>query len=357
MTGEFSVQRAHALVSDLFTPRLGVYWGDLLASFTVCAAAFWAAGPAGYATPLGVLLSAVSTLAAYRCAAFIHELAHLRGKRALRRFRRAWNLLVGTPLLMPAFTFDAHVNHHNVRSYGTSRDPEYRPLDRLSRRQALAFLGSSFVLPLLAPIRFGLLTPLSLVNARLRRHLYTHFTTLKIDLDYAGAAPADRRQARAWLVQEAGCMLWVVLAAALLLSGTVPAERAVQAYAVHSALLLINAVRTLLSHRWSGDEEPMSLVDQMMDSINHPRRPLLTGLWAPLGLRLHALHHLFPGMPYHSLPEAHRRLSAALPPDSAYHRTASDGLTASVAALWKETGRVRRPARGRRTAPRPLIRS
>ena len=30
------------------------------------------------------------------------------------------------------------------------------------------------------------------------------------------------------------------------------------------------------------------------------------------------LHHLLPRLPYHSLPEAHRRLSAALPETSAY---------------------------------------
>jgi fatty acid desaturase len=339
MTGDFSVKQAHDLVADLFTPRPAVYWADLAASFGVSAAAFWAARPAGYATPAGALLFVVSTLAAYRCAAFIHELAHLRGRRALRRFRRGWNALVGIPFMMPAFMFDAHVKHHSVRSYGTRDDPEYRPLDRLTRRQALAFLGSSFVLPLLAPVRFGLLTPVSLVNARLRRHLHTHFTTLKIDLDYVGGPPADRRQARAWLVQELACALWAAVAAALLIIGTIPVERAVQGYAVYSALLLVNAVRTLVSHRWNGDEEPMGLVEQMMDSVNHPRRPLLTGLWAPLGLRLHALHHLFPGMPYHSLPEAHRRLTAALPPGSAYHRTASSGLPASIAALWNGIGR------------------
>jgi hypothetical protein len=37
----------------------------------------------------------------------------------------------------------------------------------------------------------------------------------------------------------------------------------------------------------------------------------------PLGLRYHALHHLFPSLPYHALGTAHRRLIVALPPDSA----------------------------------------
>ena len=47
--------------------------------------------------------------------------------------------------------------------------------------------------------------------------------------------------------------------------------------------------------------------------------PCRISVWPPVGLRYHALHHLLPGVPYHALPEAHRRLQAALPGDSQYH--------------------------------------
>jgi hypothetical protein len=42
-------------------------------------------------------------------------------------------------------------------------------------------------------------------------------------------------------------------------------------------------------------------------------------LLCPVGLRFHALHHLFPGLPYHNLEKAHGRLSTALPVSSDYH--------------------------------------
>jgi fatty acid desaturase len=59
-------------------------------------------------------------------------------------------------------------------------------------------------------------------------------------------------------------------------------------------------------------------------------------MWAPVGLRFHALHHLLPGLPYHALPEAHRRLMAALPPDSPYRRTNSPSLRASLTHLFRD---------------------
>jgi fatty acid desaturase len=60
-------------------------------------------------------------------------------------------------------------------------------------------------------------------------------------------------------------------------------------------------------------------------------------LWAPVGLRFHALHHLLPGVPYHHLLEAHRRLVAALGADSPYHRANYAGLPGLVGRLVRST--------------------
>eukprot|EP01035_Chromulina_nebulosa_P007781 gene7781-10516_t len=40
---------------------------------------------------------------------------------------------------------------------------------------------------------------------------------------------------------------------------------------------------------------------QYLDSVNVPPPGLLPALWAPVGLRYHALHHLLPSVPYHAL--------------------------------------------------------
>jgi fatty acid desaturase len=88
-------------------------------------------------------------------------------------------------------------------------------------------------------------------------------------------------------------------------------------------LLFFHAMRIMVGHRYQSDGEPQGRIEQVLDSFNFTRNRLVTSLLAPLGFRLHALHHLFPKIPYHNMPEAHRRISAALPPDSFYHAAES----------------------------------
>jgi fatty acid desaturase len=99
----------------------------------------------------------------------------------------------------------------------------------------------------------------------------------------------------------------------------------------------LNALRTLGAHRYLHAHEEMTFVEQLLDSINYPRHPLIAGLWAPIGLRFHALHHLCPSLPYHNLAKAHQKLMAELPADSPYRQTESPGLWVSIADLWRRS--------------------
>ncbi len=106
-------------------------------------------------------------------------------------------------------------------------------------------------------------------------------------------------------------------------------------------MAVLNQVRTLVAHLWENDGEAMSVTAQYLDSVNVPPPALLPALWAPVGLRYHALHHLLPSLPYHALGTVHRRLSAALEEASPYHRASHAGLPVLV-------GRIARSTRGRR---------
>jgi fatty acid desaturase len=78
----------------------------------------------------------------------------------------------------------------------------------------------------------------------------------------------------------------------------------------------------------------MTFEKQLVDSVNFPERPWFTELWGPIGTRYHALHHLFPRLPYHNLGKAHRRLTEGLPADSVYHQTSEVSLTSAIKKLW-----------------------
>ncbi len=135
------------------------------------------------------------------------------------------------------------------------------------------------------------------------------------------------------------CFLWTATIAVLLTTGIVPIGFLITAYLLSVFVLTLNGLRTLGAHRYTNAGGEMTFIEQLLDSINYPRRPLISELWAPVGLRFHALHHLFPSLPYHNLSVAHARLMAELPADSPYRLTESDSLVSSLLQLWR-TSRV-----------------
>jgi hypothetical protein len=96
----------------------------------------------------------------------------------------------------------------------------------------------------------------------------------------------------------------------------------------------------MVAHHYRSNGEPMGHVDQLFDSVNLRGMPVITELFFPLSLRYHALHHLFPSLPYHSLGTAHRRLMAELPPDSSYRETEFAGFWSVVRDLVRNAHRV-----------------
>src|SRR5690606_21780285 len=134
----------------------------------------------------------------------------------------------------------------------------------------------------------------------------------------------------------------------LAIAGRLPWRAFVVWYLVSAGIAFVNQLRTLAAHRFRNEGDELDVVGQLRDTVNVPGG-WLTGLWAPVGLRFHALHHYIPDLPYHALPEAHRRLEAALPPDAPYRAAADRGLIPVLRTLWREAGDTR--ARRQEFAP------
>ena len=336
LTSENLARQAHALVRDLTRADPRVYWLDLIATAAVLYASLWAAVVSPHPA-LAWPAALICVLALYRAISFIHELTHLRADE-VPGFHFAWNLLIGVPFLTPSLMYEGvHILHHARDRYGTIRDPEYHPLARRPVGELAVFLGVALLAPLGVVLRFAVLAPLGLLAPPLRRWVTARASAMTINPAFA-RGDFDRAHRPAWLAQEIACWLWSWTLAGLLIARVLPLRAFAVAAAIYAAMAVLNQLRTAVAHAWENEGEPMSVLDQFLDSVNVPPPALLPALWAPVGLRYHALHHLAPRVPYHNLGTAHRRLVAALPADSDYHRAERKEL---IPALGRLIGRMR----------------
>jgi fatty acid desaturase len=331
------LRAAVELTRDLASARPAIYWTDMLLSAALGYGAL-AATIMAPSWPLALICGVVAALALYRALLFIHELTHIH-RDALPGFRFGWNVMVGIPLLMPSFMYEGvHTLHHARTRYGTAEDPEYLPLALMKPWSLPVFLVTSLLLPPALLVRSAVLVPLGAILPPVRRFVWERLSSLSIN-------PAFRRRppeggfARMVFWQELGASVWALsLLAASLAWGWRPL---LIALAVVSLAAVLNQLRTLVAHLWENEGEVMSVTAQYLDTVNVPPPGPIPALWAPVGLRYHALHHLLPSMPYHSLAEAHRRLHAHLGVEGTYVKANHAGLLPLVGRIARSTMRMR----------------
>jgi fatty acid desaturase len=303
-----------------------IYFGDLVLS----AGIGWFAFSLAVSLPfsLGFVAAVfVSIVTLYRAAYFIHEIAHQR--KALPGFEFVWNVLVGTPLLLPSFMIDPHADHHHLARYGTALDPEYEQVAGWGPWRRLASIAINGIAPLLLVIRFAVIAPLSWFVPPLRRLSIRRLSTLQTNPSYV-RNETDGRSLRVY-VQEVVCCAYAWCIIGLVANGTIPFRVIALWLTITSLALMWNQARTLYAHAYEGTGATMTLEEQVGDSATIDGG-LWTALGHPLGTRYHALHHLAPSLPYHALGHAHRELVSRGVLNTIYGRTYARRLLDAVFA-------------------------
>jgi fatty acid desaturase len=323
------------LTRDLNSANKAIYWTDFLGSALSGYAALYAAVTAA-GTSAMLAAAMIAILAFYRAGSFIHEITHVR-HRELPWFRFCFNAIMGVPMLVPSFLYEGvHQLHHARTRYGTVEDPEYLPMALMKPWTVPLFVLIAAFGPLVLFVRFALLTPLSFLIAPLRTLVVERYSGLVINPVFR-RRPPEGEQKRQWLWQEIAASVWANALLFGVFSGYIPLRGFLIFLCIFSATIVFNQIRTLVAHLWENDGEVISTTAQFLDSVNVPPPNILSALWAPVGLRYHATHHLLPGLPYHALGEAHRRLAAHLAPESTYHKASYDGLPGLVSRLVKSS--------------------
>lgn len=332
---ELPLVEARELVREFEIAKPWIYWCDLLFYAALGWGAFAVTLMLPDGSPLQLITIVMAGLALYRVAIFIHELTHLK-RNSFTAFRWVWNIIGGFPLQVPAFIYTGvHGDHHKTGIYGTQQDGEYFPFGVEPHWRIVLHLAASPLLPFVLVVRFLILGPLSHLHPKLELLLWQRLSSLTIDFAYVRPAPSER-DGTTWRAEEALTTATAAAAVLAVATGVMSVRVLVAWYVVAVMVLGLNAVRTLIAHRYRNPgEHALTFSQQYLDSVDVPGNLFLTALWAPVGLRYHATHHLFAYLPYHALGKAHRKLAREFSARELYLEAAEPSLRAAFKALWQ----------------------
>jgi fatty acid desaturase len=307
-------------LGDLHKVKPWIYWLD----FSLSAAAGWTLFAIAVAQPLFswrmFLLTFLAAMALYRAVSFIHELSHHRQQ--LKGFETVFNWVVGFEVFMPSFMHaEPHASHHRISSFGTVNDPEYMPFAH-SRKLILLYTLQAVASPPMLVARFLLMGPAGFFSRQWERTLIRRGSALTLNPQY-------QRDVNDRIVREVRLDTAMIMAVwgavgALAYFHVLPLRIFLVWWLLVTTINFTNTMRTLAAHEYD-HTGAVSRNDQWADTID-AEGSLLAEVWAPVGLRYHAVHHFLPGIPYYNLPQAHRRLSRLEPFAAANRERARPGI-------------------------------
>lgn len=265
---------------------------------------------------------------------FVHEEFHF--NKHIKGFKWGYNLLFGFLHKLPTYSYTPHKHHHATETYGTIKDPEY---DLVVNRPAFTLLiplVTMAFMSMFAFIRYGIIPAfLPFIGEKGRNWVYQNISTLVMNLKYHRPLPA-KKERREWYIQDAICFIYNGTFIGLMAVGILPWDLLIVWFLTIYGVYVLNFYRVLTSHTYLTNFQKTSKKQQVLDSGTLPS-VLFSGFLFPVGQRYHALHHMYPNVPYHNLKKVHNWLMTALPENHPYRNTISPNYPSAIKRLVSKT--------------------
>ncbi|MEI8026622.1 MAG: fatty acid desaturase [Pseudomonadota bacterium] len=332
------LKELQALTKDLVPLNLRRFWTDLILTAIVAWFFLYISflSPNGGFTQIFSLL--VATLAFYRGANFVHDISHSHGE--LDTFKMAYNLLFGFFLRVPAYMGDSHNDHHSAAKFGTKLDPEYESWGHRHEWNVFRPLLASLISPFLLLFRMVFVTCAYLVRGiGLQQKVFVHLSSIVMNFSYARSSFTEE-QLNEMMESDVFCLLYTLTCFSVWASSHFNIVGFLGYYSIFVVSNGLFSFRALGNHRYLSNFEKKGAGTQFFDSVSivddHSLiSKLATPLWAPLHSNFHSIHHLLPHMPYHAMPEIHRRLLAHPTWSHIYGATTEKSLYSSLNKLYQ----------------------
>lgn len=280
-------------------------------------------------TALTIVLAIISYIGFYRGLAFIHETVHFYKK--IPGLKEIYNVFFGFPIRAPLFVHTPHKFHHLPNTFATPQDPEYAYLKGSGTFSLFKPILAGIFFPLFLAIRFGVISTFSWVlPKKWRVALYQRASTIIVNPKYV--RPYTDEELKQAQIEELGCALYFNAFLALIIAGVISMKLVMIMYAIMAIGSFINVWRARIAHLYDNQEEALSPLGQLRDSVTIENR-WFSFLWAPLGLQYHSLHHLAPAIPYHNLQKAHRFLVQNFTAVDSYKKTIKQNPLQGIATF------------------------
>jgi fatty acid desaturase len=340
-TSDLELSKYANLIKEFNQPNSLIFWSDFIFSTLVTNTCIVAAVKFQNFSIAQLACIFIGCLFMFRSFVFVHEAFHLRKR--LPSFSIGYNILFGFLHKLPLYFYYPHRDHHSAKTYGTLGDPEYDTVSDKPAASLLLGFVTMALFPVFLTVRFGFVPALlPFIGKRGRDWVFRNASTLVMNLNYQRSEPTPQER-RDWYLQDAGCFIYNSVFFALMAAQILPWKLFWVWFIVTWLTYTLNFYRVLVSHSYLSGFKPTSQKQQVLDSWTITGPAVLNEWWCPVGLRYHALHHMYPSIPYHNMGKAHRKLLKALPSDHPYRFGLKKSYFAGITQLIKNANeRVRR---------------